>query len=70
MSPDRYGDTPEPPCPHDCRKGWLTGPNSDHPRPCPVHKPHLAGGTTSTTNYAERPPSARAQQAIDKENHE
>ena len=69
MSPDRYGE-PDDRCPHDCRRGWLTGPNSDAPVPCPHCKDHLAGGTTSTTDYAERPPSARAQQAIDKENHE
>jgi hypothetical protein len=42
MTLDRTGEPIES-CPHNCRKGWLTGPNSDHPKPCPVHKPHLAG---------------------------
>lgn len=41
MSPDRYGEPTEPPCPYDCRNGWLTGPNSDHPKPCPHCKDHL-----------------------------
>lgn len=68
MSPDRYGDTPETPCPHSCRRGWLTGPYSDAPEPCPVHKEHLFRGTKSTNDFSERIPSARAQEAIESEN--
>ena len=67
MSPDRYGE-PEPPKCRDprCRRGWVGHDDEGRPIPCLDCKPHLR--KTSTANdYAERPPSARAQAAIDKE---
>jgi hypothetical protein len=54
---------------HNCRNGWLTGPYADTPVPCPECKPHLACAP-DINDYAERPPSARAQQAIERENRE
>ncbi len=65
--PDRYGEPAEQPSCRDprCRKGWLTAANADHPEPCPTCKPHLCGTTATTNDFAERIPSARAQQAID-----
>lgn len=65
MTLDRTG---EPRDDHHCRNGWLTALDADEPKPCPICKPHLCGPTATTNDFAERTPSARAQQAIDKEN--
>jgi hypothetical protein len=63
MTLDRTG---EPRPDHDCRRGWLSGPNADEAIPCLICRPHLA--VTSTANdFAERVPSARAQRAIESE---
>lgn len=73
MSPDRYGEPDESPRCRDprCRRGWLGHDSEGRPIPCLDCKPHLK--STSTANdFAERPPSARAQQAInrDQENNQ
>lgn len=60
MSPDRYSDD-EPPTAHHCRDGWLTPPDDDHPRRCPVCRPTPAPADYGTTNI-----SARARAAIEK----
>lgn len=68
MALDRTGEPVPDPCRHpDCRRGWLTGPYADEPVPCPYCKPHLSSKTPDINDYAERTPSARAQQAIDRE---
>lgn len=69
MSPDRYGDRPDrPPCPDPrCRKGWLGHDDEGRPIPCLRCKDHLIKGTSTTSDFAEREPSARARQAIDNE---
>lgn len=61
MSPDRYGDD-EPP--HQCRNGWLTGPNDDHPRLCPICRPPRRPDIHDDAN---RPVSDRARAAIERE---
>ncbi len=44
--PNRYGeDTDTADRVHDCRRGWVTRPDDDHPKPCPVCKPHLTRPT-------------------------
>jgi hypothetical protein len=67
MSPDRYGD-PQPRSCRDprCRKGWIGTDDEGRPIPCLACKPHLAK-TTTTHDFAESTPSARAQQAINAE---
>lgn len=60
MTRDRYGEDIEP---HECRNGWLSRPDDDTPRPCLICRPHLAK-TTTTHDFAEREPSARAAAAI------
>ncbi|MGW6121471.1 hypothetical protein ACWFRF_20685 [Nocardia sp. NPDC055165] len=47
---------------HDpnCRNGWLSPPDADVMRACPIHRPR----PRDVTDYAERIPSLRAQQAI------
>ena len=55
MSPNRYSepdedaidehppdDAPVEEQSHECRKGWLSKPDADHPVPCLICKPHLA----------------------------
>ncbi|MFC9966301.1 hypothetical protein ACFVH4_18895 [Nocardia ignorata] len=60
MTRDRTGESAEP---HDCINGWLTRRDADAMRPCLICRPHLAKTTTSH-DYAEREPSARAAAAI------
>lgn len=69
MSPDRYGERPDrPPCPDPrCRKGWLGHDDEGRPIPCLRCKDHLIKGTSTTSDFAEREPSARARQAINAE---
>lgn len=65
MSPDRYGERTETGCRDSrCRKGWIGHDDEGRPIPCLACKPHLATTTTSH-DFAERIPSARAQQAIE-----
>lgn len=65
--PDRYGEPSKPPCRNpDCRNGWVTPPDSDAPRLCYCReKPRR-----ESNDYAERTPSARAQQAINRDSQE
>lgn len=44
---DAQPDYHQPPQ-HDprCRNGWIGGPNTDHPKPCPTCKPWLTGPRT------------------------
>jgi hypothetical protein len=66
MSPDRYSDSDTEPA-HSCRNGWLSAHDADVAIPCPTCRPPRR---TDITDYAERQPSARAQQAIESENRE
>ncbi|NEW42753.1 hypothetical protein GV794_02100 [Nocardia cyriacigeorgica] len=67
MSPDRYGEPTERGCRNpQCRRGWLGNDNDGRPIPCLGCKPHLAQ-TKTINDHSERPPSARAQQAIESE---
>lgn len=63
MTLDRTGE-PVDNCPYECRHGWLTGPYSDEPRPCPDHKRHLF---EASPNHSA-PISEKARRAIDQEN--
>ncbi|MEV6432873.1 hypothetical protein [Nocardia sp. NPDC051463] len=58
MSPDRYGETEAA---HSCRNGWLSAHDADVAIPCPHCRPPRK---SDITDYAERIPSALAQQAI------
>ncbi|MGY4098070.1 hypothetical protein ACW2Q0_00660 [Nocardia sp. R16R-3T] len=65
MSLDRTGehrDDDPGRCPYDCRDGWLSGPDADVMRACPIHRPPAPG--VGVRDYANRSPSLRAQQAI------
>jgi hypothetical protein len=65
VSPDRYGDPQPRTCRNpNCRKGWLGEDDEGRPIPCLECKDHLLRGTSTTHDFAERIPSARAQQAI------
>lgn len=67
MSPDRYGEPTARGCRDPrCRRGWLGTDPEGRPIPCLECKPHLAQ-TKTTNDHSERPPSARAQQAIERE---
>jgi hypothetical protein len=71
VSPDRYGESQPTSCRDPrCVRGWLgTDPDNDgHPIPCLACKPHLAVTKADITDFVERQPSARAQQAIDQSN--
>lgn len=58
MPLDRTGDEPST---HHCRNGWLSAHDADVAIPCPVcRKP----SRRDVNDFAERIPSARAQQAI------
>lgn len=68
MSPDRYGeaDVPTARCRDPrCKRGWLGEDDEGRRIPCLACKPHLIRGTTTTEDYAEREPSARARAAIE-----
>lgn len=56
---------------HDsnCHRGWLGYDDEGRPIPCFVCRPHLRK-TVNANDFAERVPSARAQQAIERENRE
>ena len=64
-SGDELDDDPDPDAVwHDpsCRNGWLSAPDSDVMRACPIHRPPPPDA--GFHDYAARPPSLRAQQAI------
>lgn len=71
MSPDRFGEptdrAPLPPCGRPGCKGWAGFDDEQRPIPCYTCRPHLRK-TVDDNDYAERTPSARAQQAIEREN--
>lgn len=72
MSPDRYGEPTEPkPLPKcgrpDC-KGFTGYDDELRPIPCYLCRPHLRKTVNDNTDYSERTPTARAQQAIDQSN--
>lgn len=72
MTLDRSGDDLEPAPPHDpdrCPK-WLGEDDDGHPIPCLLCKPHLTRLHRDVDDYADIRPSARAQQAIERENQE
>lgn len=69
MALDRTGEQLPGPCPYDCRRGWMTPVEADVQIPCPHCKDHLYE-PVPTNDFAERTPSARAQQAINQENRE
>ncbi|AHH20773.1 hypothetical protein NONO_c59970 [Nocardia nova SH22a] len=68
MSPDRYGEPdPETRCRDPkCHRGWLGHDTEGRPIPCLTCKPHL-NRTAATNDCADRPPSPRAQRAIDRD---
>lgn len=72
MALDRTGEpcNDDPPY-HDrrCHNGWLGYDDERRPIPCFVCRPHLRK-TVNANDFAERIPSARAQQAIESENDE
>lgn len=73
--PDRYGNPDKPPCPDPrCgtggrRPGWVDEDDEGRPVPCLLCKGHLIKGTVHDNDFAESTPSARAQQAIERENN-
>jgi len=72
MTLDRTGeqveDDPLPPCGRPGCKGFTGFDDEMRPIPCYTCRPHLRK-TVDDNNFAERTPSARAQQAIDREKH-
>lgn len=71
--PDRYGEAVEkrctdPRCGNGCPPRWVGYDDEGRPIPCLQCKPHLINGTVHDNDFAESKPSARAQQAIEREN--
>lgn len=58
----------DPRCGNGCPKGWIGYDDEGRPIPCLACKPHLAVTKADVHDYAERRPSARAQQAINAAN--
>lgn len=63
MTRDRTGEPVDLDRGHWCRDGWLTGPDDDHPRRCPVCRP------ARPSSDPDRPVSARAAAAIARADH-
>lgn len=69
--PDRYGEEQPHRCRNpNCHRGWCGTDSEDRPVPCLDCKPHLARTRTDIYDTAERPVSARAQEAIEREAEE
>ncbi len=73
MTRDRYGqDADEYPdalrwCPHRCHDGWLSPADADVMVPCPLHRPPAR--EAGVRDYADEPPTPRAQLAITRADH-
>jgi hypothetical protein len=75
MAYDRTGEPIEPACPdprcgNGCPKRWIGYDDEGRPIPCLRCKPHLVTTRSDVNDYAESKPSARAQQAIERENQQ
>ena len=67
MALDRTGD--DSGTQHHCRNGWNGEDEQGRPIPCLICRPHL-WKTMSHNDYSETVPSARAQQAIERDNRQ
>lgn len=66
MTLDRTGERIDDSHDPRCRNGWLGYDSERRPIPCFTCRPHLRK-TVNANDFAERIPSARAQQAIERD---